>query len=310
MIAWIRINSPLTVPFVITEFFVRHWWLHWLLQISDCRCGLHPKSTTQFGYFILSSFLFDDKHTPRGREEGRKINRNCDMIRQLFLIRWIIKMVGNNNKEKTYTHRRSRRRWKREGPNANAKATRNSVLIIIYIYLFVSRSFLHTDAQPFAAWIVDQMVSASRANVDVIQASLEIYVINCHAIPAAPSMDNVRTERACARKDGMDAIAHCVSICHTTPALSIFFFLFFPFSLNFSSNEFGHRETGTKTQAQLRNYTNEMSWISSVFFNVVQCVKQRSRWPSMRRSESTPKTIWSQILCTAHQKPSASPYKV
>lgn len=98
-----------------------------------------------------------------------------------------------------------------------------------HIYLFCL--FLHTNAQPFAAWIVDQMVSVSRENVDVIQAMLEIYVINCHAIPVALNMVNVKTERAFARKDGMDAIAHCVSISTSTSHPFIpfrFFVLFLP----------------------------------------------------------------------------------
>lgn len=182
----------------------------------------------------------------------------------------------------------------------------HSVLIIIYIYLFVSHSLLHMDAQPFAAWIVDQMVSASRENVDVIQASLEIYVINCHAIPAVPSMDNVRTERACARKVGMDVIAHCVSISYTlapTYFFSAFFFVFrISYSFHFPSEEFGHKETGTKSKAQLQNYTNEMSWIS--FFLMSSNVwNSVSGDPSMRPSKSTRRTIWCQIVGSTRQTP-------
>lgn len=111
-----------------------------------------------------------------------------------------------------------------------------------HIYLFCL--FLHTNAQPFAAWIVDQMVSVSRENVDVIQAMLEIYVINCHAIPVALNMVNVKTERAFARKDGMDAIAHCVSISTSTshPFIPFRFFRFiFP-----TEEFFGYKGTGTK----------------------------------------------------------------
>lgn len=64
------------------------------------------------------------------------------MIRQLFLIRWIIKMVGNNNKEKKNTHTPlEMTRWKREDPNANAKATPHTQCFNYHIYLFVCFSF-------------------------------------------------------------------------------------------------------------------------------------------------------------------------
>lgn len=136
-----------------------------------------------------------------------------------------------------------------------------------HIYLF--RLFLHTNAQPFAAWIVDQMVSVSRENVDVIQAMLEIYVINCHAIPVALNMVNVKTERAFARKDGMDAIAHCVSISTSTshPFIPFRFFVLFlpPKSLSVTKEQVRKCQTHN---GKLYKWN-----VMNLVFTVVRCVK-------------------------------------
>lgn len=155
--------------------------------------------------------------------------------------------MNQKNKEEENSHKRrgdEEDAGKNRGPKCKyeqrvAKATRRTVLIIIYIYLRLFSILILPRArtQPSAAWIVDQMVSASRENVDVIQASLEIYVINCHAIPVVPSMANAKTERAFARKDGTDAIVLCVSIslshAHTYTPLSLSFFSVFFFFVNF-----------------------------------------------------------------------------
>lgn len=77
---------------------------------------------------------------------------------------------------------------------------------------FLQQIFVSPVLQPFVAWTVDRMVSASRANVAVIRAMWAAYAINCRATPDAPSMASARMAHAFARKDGTDVTVHCVSI--------------------------------------------------------------------------------------------------
>lgn len=56
------------------------------------------------------------------------------------------------------------------------------------------------------------MEFVSPENAVVIRAMWEIYAINYHAMHVVPNMANAKMVHAFAHKDGMAAIARCVSI--------------------------------------------------------------------------------------------------
>lgn len=94
--------------------------------------------------------------------------------------------------------------------------TLQQLSIGFYVLIFV--------LQPFVAWTVDQMEFVNPVNAAVILAMLEIYAINCLVIHVVLNMANAKTEHASARKDGMAATAHCVSI-----FIYLFIFVYFNF---------------------------------------------------------------------------------
>lgn len=63
----------------------------------------------------------------------------------------------------------------------------------------------------FVALIAVLTEFVSQENVVAALVGPETFVISCPVMRAAPNTVSVRTERACVRRDGTDAIVHCVS---------------------------------------------------------------------------------------------------
>lgn len=55
------------------------------------------------------------------------------------------------------------------------------------------------------------MAFVKMVNVAVMLDLLEVFVINCRAMPDVPNMDNAKMEHVFVHRVGMDAIVLCVS---------------------------------------------------------------------------------------------------
>lgn len=102
-----------------------------------------------------------------------------------------------------------------------------------YLFFLFFFHFL-SDLQPSVAWIVDRMAFVKMVNVAVMLDLLEVFVINCRAMPDVPNMDNAKMEHVFVHRVGMDAIVLCVSFFYIS-SLSLFL-VFFPSILQLLSH--------------------------------------------------------------------------